>query len=200
MFLSLYTFREVTSVFSNARANVVQKEQRLQGKLTPACEFPSVCFRKSFFSKTKKTSVPSGTEETLNGRKRKSARTNGSPAPIQYPPFTRRLVLTVLHREGVYGHSVDGTSGGNTTLRVSCSSDGSWTQSSFRPIIFGSFSSFSNGVPSPTSAFIDGFRLLLLALNVSLTRSLRASYVLLDVHLFTVGSKFLSWQRCWSSP
>ena len=65
----------------------------------------------------------------------------------------------------------------------------------FQTHIFGSFSSSSNGVPSPISAFIDGFRLLLLALNVSLTRSLRASYVLLDVHFFTVGSKLLSWQK-----
>ena len=59
----------------------------------------------------------------------------------------------------------------------------------FAGFIFGRFSSSSNGVPSPTSAFIDGFPLLLLALNVSLTRSLRASYVLLDVNILTVGSK-----------
>ena len=39
-------------------------------------------------------------------------------------------------------------------------SDGSWTLSNFRPITFGSFSAPSNGVASPTSAFIDGFRFL----------------------------------------
>ena len=54
------------------------------------------------------------------------------------------------------GHSVDGTTGGNTSLRASCSSDCSWTLSNCRPIIFGSFTSPSNGVASPISSFIDG--------------------------------------------
>ena len=38
-------------------------------------------------------------------------------------------------------------------------SDCSWTLSNCRPIIFGSFSSPSNGVVSPTSAFIDGIEI-----------------------------------------
>ena len=84
-----YTFREFMSVFSNARAKVVQKKQRLQGKLTPACEFPSVCFRKSFFSKSKRTSVPSGTEETPRGVSARAqgptGPTSGIPAPRQVP-------------------------------------------------------------------------------------------------------------------
>ena len=88
MFPFLYTFREVTSVFSNARAKVVQKEQRLQGKLTPACEFPSVCFRKSFFSKTKRTSVPSGTEETPRGV---SARAQGLTGPTSGIPASGQV-------------------------------------------------------------------------------------------------------------
>ena len=50
--------------------------------------------------------------------------------------------------------------GGNTSLWAFCSSDGSWTLSNCRPVTFGSLSSPSNGVASPTSAFIDGFRLL----------------------------------------
>ena len=96
MFPLLCTFQEMTSVFSNARAKVVQKEQRLQGKLTPACEFPSVCFRKSFFSKSKRTSVPSGTKETPRGRNRKSARTNGvrlQVSPRQGKCLRQREVL-----------------------------------------------------------------------------------------------------------
>ena len=88
MFPFLYTFREVTSVFSNARAKVVQKEQRLQGKLTPACEFPSVCFRKSFFSKTNRTSVPSGTEETPRGV---SARAQGLTGPTSGIPASGQV-------------------------------------------------------------------------------------------------------------
>ena len=43
---------------------------------------------------------------------------------------------------------------------MSCSSDASWTLSNFRPVTFSSFSSLSNGVASPTSAFSDSFRLL----------------------------------------
>ena len=46
-----------------------------------------------------------------------------------------------------HGHSFDGTTGGNTSLRASCASGGSRTFSHCRPIIFGSFSSPSNGVP-----------------------------------------------------
>ena len=42
---------------------------------------------------------------------------------------------------------------GNTSLRASCSCDGSWILSNCRLITFGSFSSPSNGVASPTSAF-----------------------------------------------
>ena len=53
------------------------------------------------------------------------------------------------------GHSVDGTTGGNTSSRASCLSDGSWTAGNCRPIIFGSFTSPSNGVASPISSFID---------------------------------------------
>ena len=89
VFPLLCTFQEMTSVFSNARAKVVQKELRLQGKLTPACEFPSVCFRKSFFSKSKRTSVPSGTKETPRGVTARAqgptGPTSGIPAPGQVP-------------------------------------------------------------------------------------------------------------------
>ena len=46
--------------------------------------------------------------------------------------------------------------GGDASCTASCSSDGSWTLRSCRPITSGSFSSPSNGVASPTSAFIDG--------------------------------------------
>ena len=41
--------------------------------------------------------------------------------------------------------------GGNTSLRAFCSSGGSWILSNCRPITFGSFSSPSKGVASPTS-------------------------------------------------
>ena len=49
--------------------------------------------------------------------------------------------------------------GGNTSLRASCLSDGSWILINCRLITFGSLSSASNGVASPTSAFIDGIEI-----------------------------------------
>lgn len=54
------------------------------------------------------------------------------------------------------GHSVDGTTGGNTSLRASCLSDSSWTLSYCRPTIFGGFASLSNGAAPPKSSFNDG--------------------------------------------
>ena len=76
---------------------------------------------------------------------------------------------------------MDGTTGGNTSLRTSYSSDGSWTDPSFSAV------SPSNGVPSPTSAFIDGFRLLLFGVK-------RVSYAVIARVLRSPGRKHL---HCW---
>ena len=39
-------------------------ERLFQGKLAPVCEFPFVCFEVSFLFQSKRTGVPSGTDET----------------------------------------------------------------------------------------------------------------------------------------
>ena len=68
--------------------------------------------------------------------------------------------------------------------------------SNFGPITFGSFSSPSNGVASPTSAFIDGFRLLQKQLDEQVAKlHIRALWECEFVALFRAQVKVLDFKR-----
>ena len=65
--------------------------------------------------------------------------------------FQQNLVLQCMD-----GYSDEATAGYDTSLSSSCS-NASWTLGNCRLLAFGSFSSRSNGVASPTSAFTRHF-------------------------------------------
>lgn len=85
------------------------------------------------------------------------------------------------------GYSIDGTRGGPTFFKGSCSSDGSWAVPDCKPITCGSFPAPRNGIASPVAAVYQGLVHVSCNIGYSLSKS---SYIPEARYSCTVGGTY----------